>query len=160
MTSCLNSRVHESLIWLVIEWKVKDKKKKKIQWNQNYCFTTQLPITDQTYKEIIPLLLLFFHIFKCIRHKHLNPSYHIMTALFPSHHISFKMLHYNYYIKCRTSIRVLNTYFKKVQGHISVGKIKVEEHGKTPSVFPLLLERAQIRIVVGDLAIYRWKYFC
>lgn len=65
----------------------------------------------------------FSHIFKCIRHKHLNPSYHIMTALYPSHDISFKMLHYNYYIKCRTSIWVLNTYLKGYKDIYLWGKL-------------------------------------
>lgn len=75
---------------------------KKGPWNHNYWITriTQLPKTDKTLKIHI---YFFYHIFKCIRHKHLNPPRHFITALHPSHDISFMVLHYNYHIKCRTS---------------------------------------------------------
>lgn len=37
--------------------------------------------------------------------------------------------------------------------------IIVEEHGKTPTVFPPAVERCKIQISWGDLAIYRWNHF-
>lgn len=92
---------------------VKNKRQKNFQLNHNYWITTQLPKTDQTYKEISPhyFFFTFLNVYVTSTSIH-HISYHIMTALYPSHDISFKMLHYNYYIKCRTSIWVLNTYFK------------------------------------------------
>lgn len=80
-------------------------------------------------------------------------SYH-MTALYPSHDISFKMLHYNYYIKCRTSIWVLNTYLK---GYIYIYLWKkncMANHWSCSHWFG----NGAISSFQGHLAIYRWTF--
>lgn len=51
---------------------------------------------------------------------------------------------------------MLNTYLKGYKDiYLWGGKKIVEEHGKTPTVFPPAVERCKIEISWGDLAIYR-----
>lgn len=60
-----------------------------------------------------------------------STSIHHIISLYPSHDISFKMLHYSYYIKCRTTILSAKHISQRVHLHISVEKKRrIEEHGK------------------------------
>lgn len=91
-----------------------------------------------------------------------STSIHHIISLYPSHDISFKMLHYSYYIKCRTSILSAKHISQRVHLHISVEKKKKNRRAwqKTLTVFSLAFWRGRrvnrdlfrvIRLFTGEL---------